>query len=100
MGNAAVSSAHLQRVLSFIEMDDNIPSSPYFSGSVQLKEENTFMFTAAGAGAGGGGLQVQIGIPPETIKTSMRQGKCPPQVYVLPPKLMRGYEHVSLSYSA
>ncbi|PRP78065.1 hypothetical protein PROFUN_14039 [Planoprotostelium fungivorum] len=55
-------------------------TEPYVDGHVRLKETQTFVYdTIMGP--------VQIGIPPETIKTSLRNREDVPQYYVLPPLL-------------
>lgn len=51
--------------------------NPHFTGNIRQKELNTYIFDSAIG-------PIQIGIPPETIKTSMKQGERVPQIYVLP----------------
>ncbi|KAL6066497.1 cAMP/cGMP-dependent 3',5'-cyclic-AMP/GMP phosphodiesterase [Balamuthia mandrillaris] len=55
--------------------------TPYYSpDTVQLMEGDTFVYHGSFG-------PIQIGIPPETIKVSMRKGASVPQIYVLPPRL-------------
>ncbi|PRP76250.1 hypothetical protein PROFUN_07772 [Planoprotostelium fungivorum] len=60
----------------------------YTDGKIRKKERHTFIFDSL-IGA------IQIGIPPETIKTSMRNKEDVPQYYILPPQLFA--EDVSFS---
>jgi CRP-like cAMP-binding protein len=72
----------LNDAVSFIKQP--VQRGTYCSGDIRQKEPHTFLFTGGSCGA------MQVGIPPETIKTSMRAGEEVPQVYVLPPTLFSG----------
>lgn len=53
---------------------------PYKSSNVKLKEKRTYLFDASFG-------PVQVGIPPETIKVSMKNNETVPSVYILPPAI-------------
>eukprot|EP01103_Thecamoeba_quadrilineata_P012174 TRINITY_DN3074_c0_g1_i1.p1 TRINITY_DN3074_c0_g1~~TRINITY_DN3074_c0_g1_i1.p1 ORF type:complete len:788 (-),score=160.94 TRINITY_DN3074_c0_g1_i1:824-3187(-) len=76
-----VTEEELESVLNFLEEVTNV-REPYWSGPIQRLEEGAFTYD------GPGGI-LQIGIPPETIKASMLQGKNVPQVFVFPPPIYK-----------
>ena len=55
-------------------------------GGIRLKENKTYLVDSR-IGA------IQVGIPPETIKVSMKQGEAIPGIYVLPPLLFAADEN-------
>lgn len=67
----------------------------YCSGNIRLKEAHTYIIESSFGPVQIGNfmhyhVMTMIGIPPETIKTSIQKGEPVPQYYVLPPNLFSG----------
>eukprot|EP01119_Soliformovum_irregulare_P016677 TRINITY_DN4868_c0_g2_i3.p1 TRINITY_DN4868_c0_g2~~TRINITY_DN4868_c0_g2_i3.p1 ORF type:complete len:1018 (-),score=260.94 TRINITY_DN4868_c0_g2_i3:72-3125(-) len=60
--------------------------SIYCTGDIKMKEPHTYVWESSIG-------PIQIGVPPETIKKSMRDGVAVPKVYVLPAMLFSGDEN-------
>eukprot|EP01118_Nematostelium_gracile_P002122 TRINITY_DN1227_c0_g1_i1.p1 TRINITY_DN1227_c0_g1~~TRINITY_DN1227_c0_g1_i1.p1 ORF type:complete len:1049 (-),score=230.27 TRINITY_DN1227_c0_g1_i1:34-2751(-) len=61
-------------------------NNTYCTGNIRMKEAHTYTYEGKMG-------PIQIGIPPETIKASMRKGENVPKVYVLPASIFTGSEN-------
>lgn len=67
---------HLKDINAFFDIA-GCPALPYSSGAVRQKEPGSWLFDSSIG-------PIQVGIPPETIKTSMKNKESVPQIYILP----------------
>lgn len=68
---------NVEELNTFYDVSKVFPALPYSSGAIREKEPGAWLYDSSIG-------PIQVGVPPETIKTSMKNKESVPKIYVLP----------------